>query len=711
MMNRFGKRLGLRGRLLLLTLPVVNLALVVVYFLATATARQSLIDLSKSNLDAAAGSLAGGIGQVIRNAYGDAVMAARLDVVAGSLESHDPKNAVWLADALVKSRRRYAAIVITDVAGTVVGANRQGRDGKPLASLIGQKTTTWLEGLARGKTSPGETAAEATLLPLSRPDFLAAVLAPHEQVLGFSAPVMDVVNDRIGNVLVFVSSLYLGDMLDHFVAGPVTGVDSLAVIADSAGRVVVLPSRLANAQNWSPANLPVVALEDRRDPLWQGPGQAPFHFMHSEIATEGSAVGWHAVLMKTVATLEAPVSHMSNRLLLAFAVNVVVSSLILLFLAGHFVRPIRRLTVAVSRTEDFSPIPVVSSDEVGVLTSAYNRMLAHVKDLIGNIEAMSRREREILAQANATLEQRVKERTEELSLTNSRLQQEMDERTQIEIQLRHAQKLESIGRLAAGVAHEINTPIQFVGDNVTFLKQTFADLLALDQVQRTLIGKAASLEESDLAELREAEENADVEYLREQVPRAIASTQDGIARVAKIVQSMKSFAYPDQGQKTTADINTALSNTITVASNELKYVADVETDFGDLPPVPCFLGDINQVALNLLVNAAHAVADVVNKVGGKGKICVRTRHEGDEVVVSISDSGTGIPEKIRERIFDPFFTTKGVGKGTGQGLALAHSVVVKKHGGSLSFETETGKGTTFHVRLPLHGEAVSEKSR
>ena len=282
------------------------------------------------------------------------------------------------------------------------------------------------------------------------------------------------------------------------------------------------------------------------------------------------------------------------------------------------------------------------------------------------------------------------------------LLEDVTERNRLEVELRHSQKLESVGRLAAGIAHEINTPIQFVGDNVSFLSGAFEQLLALCDTYRSLCEKATSapLSQEDIARQRHAEEAADLEYIRQNVPTSIASTLDGVGRVARIVQSMKAFAHPDRGERSSADINTALHNTLTVATNELKYVAKVETEYGDIPAVSCFLSDLNQVFLNLLVNAAHAIADVVGKSGQRGTIKVRTYQEESHVVVAISDTGTGIPPAARGKIFDPFFTTKGVGKGTGQGLALAHSVVVEQHGGKITFDTEMGKGTTFYVSIP-----------
>jgi signal transduction histidine kinase len=287
-----------------------------------------------------------------------------------------------------------------------------------------------------------------------------------------------------------------------------------------------------------------------------------------------------------------------------------------------------------------------------------------------------------------------------------RIFEDMTERDQLEAELYQAQKWESVGRLAAGVAHEINTPIQFVGDNISFLAMAVNDLLGLaEQLQNTLDKtRAGTATEADFDRVADAATDADLEYLRGNVPRAIAATMDGVKRVATIVRSMKAFGHPDQGEKTAADLNVALQNTLTVAMSELKYVAEIETSYGDLPLVRCHLSDLNQVFLNLLVNAAHAIADVVGESGSKGRIGVSTHLDGDTVVVAIADSGVGIAREIQDKVFDLFFTTKAPGKGTGQGLALAHAVVVGKHGGTITFTSELNKGTTFFIRLPLGQE-------
>jgi PAS domain S-box-containing protein len=272
----------------------------------------------------------------------------------------------------------------------------------------------------------------------------------------------------------------------------------------------------------------------------------------------------------------------------------------------------------------------------------------------------------------------------------------------MEVELRHAQKLEAVGQLAAGIAHEINTPTQFVGDSVSFLKDACDDLLRLvADYDGAVLAPEAAVPEGLRERLRSAAEAAELDYLRKQVPLAFDRTFEGLARISSIVGAMKEFAHPDQRDKTPADLNQALRTTLTIARNEYKYVADVETDLGALPLVECHVGDLNQVFLNLIVNAAHAIADVVGRSGARGRIRVTSAREGAMVVIRIEDTGCGIPKAIQDRIFEPFFTTKEVGQGSGQGLAIARSVVVDKHGGTLDFESEVGRGSTFTIRLPV----------
>jgi signal transduction histidine kinase len=279
------------------------------------------------------------------------------------------------------------------------------------------------------------------------------------------------------------------------------------------------------------------------------------------------------------------------------------------------------------------------------------------------------------------------------------------ERRFLEEQLAQAQRLEAIGRLAAGIAHEINTPTQYVGDNTRFLQESFTAMLPLCEKYERLraAARTGSVPPELLAEVDAAANQADVPYIKEEIPKAIQQSLDGLARVTKIVRAMKEFSHPGGQQRTPTDINHAIEMTIDVCRNEWKYVAETVTDFDqNLPSVPCFPADLNQVILNLIVNAAHAIADVVGDgAKGKGKITITTRRLKDWAEIRVADTGTGIAPQNRSKIFQPFFTTKEVGRGTGQGLAMARNIVVKKHAGTIDFETEVGRGTTFVIRLPL----------
>ena len=278
-------------------------------------------------------------------------------------------------------------------------------------------------------------------------------------------------------------------------------------------------------------------------------------------------------------------------------------------------------------------------------------------------------------------------------------------RQMMELQVRQGQKLEAIGQLAAGIAHEINTPTQYVADNTRFLRDSFASIFNVLNVGKELLEATQKGTVTDVL-VRNVEatiHSADLDYLSEQIPAAIRETLEGVERVTKIVRAMKEFSHPGGKDKSPADLNKAIETTVTVARNEWKYVADMVLELDPaLPQIPCFIGEFNQIVLNLVVNAAHAISDVVKqKPGTKGTITVSTRRDGDCVELRVSDTGTGIPESARGRIFEPFFTTKNAGKGSGQGLSIVYGSVVNKHNGTIHFETETGKGTTFIIRLPI----------
>jgi len=282
---------------------------------------------------------------------------------------------------------------------------------------------------------------------------------------------------------------------------------------------------------------------------------------------------------------------------------------------------------------------------------------------------------------------------------------DISERKSIQAQLNQAQKMESIGQLAAGIAHEINTPLQFIGDNTYFLQNSFKALMNVQAKLKKVVeaNEQGSVPAELFSDLEDAAKEADIDYLSQEVPLAISQSLDGMSRVSEIVKAMKSFSHPGSDEKILSNVNQAINTTLTVSRNEWKYVADVETDLDSgLPRVPLHPNEFNQVILNLVINAAHAIADVnKDQQSEKGKIFISTCKDGDYVEVRVRDTGGGVPEEIRTKIFDPFFTTKEVGKGTGQGLAITHSVIVDKHNGEIKLEVEEGKGSTFVIRLSL----------
>jgi signal transduction histidine kinase len=331
---------------------------------------------------------------------------------------------------------------------------------------------------------------------------------------------------------------------------------------------------------------------------------------------------------------------------------------------SSFARPISRLEQAASRAiEKNQPF---NSPETGPT----------------EIRSLTRRLQGLIIGLEGT----VKQRTAALVKKTDQLKLEIKQRKELETQLVHAQKMEAVGQLASGIAHEINSPSQFANDNILFLKE------AIEGFVLRISGAPNAPDEKEMI------------FLTENAPEAVQQAQEGISRITTIVKSMKNFAYRDaESAKKPNDLNQAIKSTIVVATNEWKYYAEVKTDLDDsLPMVPCNIGEINQVVLNLVVNGAHAIRDRLESKG-KGEITIATKHyqSDDCVVITIADNGGGIPQKVQERVFEPFFTTKEVGVGTGQGLAIAHNVIVKSHSGQIWFQSVEGQGTTFYIKLPM----------
>jgi len=286
---------------------------------------------------------------------------------------------------------------------------------------------------------------------------------------------------------------------------------------------------------------------------------------------------------------------------------------------------------------------------------------------------------------------------------------DLTEYKRLQRELAQSQKLESIGQLAAGVSHEINTPMQFIGDNVEYLNECLEKLFAVvDAYEENLQPDSPARSWNERAKLvADVKQQTQFGAIRSEMLQAVGESLDGVRRVIQIVRAMKEFSHLGSDQKLPTDLNEAIRSTVTITRNRWKYVADMVTDFAeDLPDAPCMPAEINQVLLNLVVNAADAIAAKCgDDPSEKGKITIRTRSEEGQVIVAVEDTGCGIPDDVIHRVFDPFFTTKEVGKGTGQGLTICHDVVVNKHQGTIEIATTPGEGSTFTIRLPLAAPA------
>jgi signal transduction histidine kinase len=312
----------------------------------------------------------------------------------------------------------------------------------------------------------------------------------------------------------------------------------------------------------------------------------------------------------------------------------------------------------------------------------------------------------VLARSNAQLEEDVQKRTQELIEINRTLEFEKNQQLLLNSQLKEAQshlvqseKMASIGQLAAGVAHEINNPIGYINSNLTSLKNYIDNLLALVAVYEK--AEATSSDTEQLAEIKTFKEKIDLEFLKTDVLDLLEESHEGATRVKQIVQNLKDFSHlgsDDDWQWT--DLHVGLETTLNIVNNEIKYKAKVVKEFGDLPEVKCLPHQLNQVFMNLLVNAAHAIEN-------EGVITLRTESENDFAWVEISDTGKGIAPEHLSKIFDPFFTTKPIGKGTGLGLSVSYSII-QRHQGEIKISSRLGQGTTFRIVLPINGAVIED---
>lgn len=392
-----GGGLGVRGRLLLFTLPVFAAAFLLVWAVTTATSRSGLTAMVDANLKLAAENLADAMTRSLSDSRADAVTTARLDLAAEAIETYDPKNIQWYADELVRTKNKYAAVVVADEDGTIVAANSVDSNGDALDVDLRDREMGSPEWLRKAFESERN---RAVLVPPSRPEFLQGVLAPQERVVGFSLPVLDIIDARIGTITLFVSLRYFAERLDQYHVGGADGFDSTAVLVDANGSPVVQASSLAGAYGWQGFTLPEPSQQTAM--RWQGPNATTFHVARAPVEGPLASFGWRLATLKTSGALERPVDALTGRLQLVFIGALLVATAVLALVASRFVAPIQRLTRAIAstgRASEFAELPVETGDEVGQLTRSFNGMMQTIRGYEQDLEAKVEERTQKLAEA------------------------------------------------------------------------------------------------------------------------------------------------------------------------------------------------------------------------------------------------------------------------------------------------------------------------
>lgn len=410
--------------------------------------------------------------------------------------------------------------------------------------------------------------------------------------------------------------------------------------------------------------------------IWDKPPlhKGEFRFWKKSHITYFEPLDWYIASTVYTDEIEAPAIEITRYILFLSICILVFTFILSLLLSRNLTRPLQLLTSAAQEIDYESmadvAMPVTGSIETRRLGSIMNKTLDSIR--------MAVRSKEELFETKLSLESR----------------------------LHQAEKLESVGRLAAGIAHEINTPTQYVGTNIDFLSDASKDINILLKELVKLIATAhkdGKLADDFADTAKDYFETADWEFLQEEIPKALAQSQEGLRRITKIINAMKNFSHPGSGKLEPSDINLGIQSTVILATNEWKYAADIDMQLDNtIPLIPCYPDELNQVFLNMIINSTHAIAEYnLKNSEKKGLITIQTGRSDKYVHIHITDSGGGMPDEIVGKIFDPFYTTKDVGKGTGQGLAIAHDVIVNKHRGSIDVQTELDQGTTFIISLPI----------
>ncbi|MEH2214194.1 MAG: ATP-binding protein [Nostoc sp.] len=503
--------------------------------------------------------------------------------------------------------------------------------------------------------------------------------------------VLQVVTNGIKSSAGLLGGIIIGNLVDDTLLQKIAAGSSKHLVVQRQNRVVAATLLASKSGTWQ---FPLPDLPARRITIDNK------NYLAKSIVFTGASQSLTTTVLYSISLLEVAQYKLWKHLGLLFLLGSSILAITGFLISRTITRPLKAVTQVAQRVTQESNFdlqaPVTTEDEVGILAIAFNQLIQQVKRLLAE-QYEANQKLEVYSQ---TLEDKIKERTQALRQKNIFLKQTLQELRLTQSQLIQKEKMSSLGQLVAGIAHEINNPVNFIYGNLKHTDDYTQQLLCLLQLYQ----KHYPYPE---LEIQNAKEEADIEYLTEDLPKILTSMKIGASRIREIVLSLRIFSRLDEAEFKTADIHEGIESTLLILQYRLKSQSHrpqitVIKDYGEMPKIQCFAGQLNQVFMNILANAIDALEEAFqNGICPEPIIRISSAQVNENIVIHIADNGTGIPEAIQSHLFDPFFTTKPVGKGTGMGLSISYQIITEKHGGSLQCVSLPGQGAEFIITIPI----------
>ncbi|WP_427158439.1 ATP-binding protein [Aliinostoc sp. HNIBRCY26] len=503
--------------------------------------------------------------------------------------------------------------------------------------------------------------------------------------------VLQVVTNSIKSPSGILGGMIIGRKIDDTLVQKIAAGSSKHLIIQTPNYVVATTLLPTKRQPWElpHPNLPVTSIEIEKQ-----------QYLAKSIEFSGVSQSLNVTVLYPIAPIETAKWRLWEHLGILYILGSGILAMVGFFIARTITRPLQALTQVAQRVTQESDFDiqatVMTEDEVGILAISLNRLIKQVKILLEEQYENNKK----LESYNQTLEKKVEERTQALQQKNVALKDTLRELKNTQSQLVQQEKMSSLGQLVAGIAHEINNPVNFIYGNLKYTEDYTQNLLSLLELYQKHYPYPAP-------EIQNAQQEADMEYLIEDLPKILSSMKIGASRIREIVLSLRIFSRLDEAEFKTADLHQGIDSTLLILQHRIKAQGKrpeikIEKHYNDIPDIQCFAGQLNQVFMNILANAIDALEEAFDQgLCPEPLIRITSSQEGSNVVIAIADNGTGIPEEVLSKLFDPFFTTKPVGKGTGMGLSISYQIITEKHGGLLKCISTPGKGTEFFIAIPI----------